>query len=138
MGGSGRPTLQIMAEPLDRSLTMTVDDCATISRAVSAVLDEADPIAGEYSLEVSTPGLDRPLITEEHFRRFVGEKARIETAEAVEGRKRFVGVLAACDGKTVTIITEAADYVVPLASVRSAKLVLETTKQAPARPARTR
>ena len=87
--GGSRRTLQVMAEPADRERAMTVDDCATISRAVSAVLDVADPIEGAYSLEVSSPGIDRPLVRRDDFVRFTGFEAKLECEPALQGRKRF-------------------------------------------------
>ena len=87
-----RATLQVMAEPFD-DRPMTVEDCAEISRSVSALLDVADPIAGAYMLEVSSPGIDRPLVRPEDYDRFSGFEARIELARPLEGRKRFRGRL---------------------------------------------
>jgi ribosome maturation factor RimP len=84
-------TLQIMAEPLDDSLEMTVEDCAKISRGVSAVLDVEDPIKSGYQLEVSSPGLSRPLVRPEDYTRFAGELARISMKSLIEGRRRFNG-----------------------------------------------
>src|SRR5690554_5392970 len=86
--GGPRPGLQIMAERADRA-QMSVEDCAAISRAISAILDVEDPIAGAYTLEVSSPGIDRPLTRPEDFDRFQGFEARIECREAVEGRRRL-------------------------------------------------
>lgn len=122
--GSERQTLQIMIERQDRK-NLVVDDCAAVSRAISVILDEADPIDGEYSLEVSSPGVDRPLTKPEHFARFVGFEAKVETDEAVEGRKRFKGKIVAVNGDDVIRI-EADDkvYDVPFEAVSKAKLVL--------------
>src|SRR5690606_27263248 len=100
MGGR-RPTLQIMAERPDG--TMEVDDCALLSRQLSAVLDVEDPIASEYTLEVSSPGIDRPLTRLTDFDRWEGYEARLETAELIDGRKRFKGVLAGTEGDEVLI-----------------------------------
>lgn len=123
MQGSRRPTLQIMAERRDRR-GMTVDDCARISREVSALLDQRDPIDGEYVLEVSSPGIDRPLTRPEDYDRFINHEAKIELAWPVEGRKRFKGLLGARDGDSVTVIEETGPAQVPLGAVKSAKLVL--------------
>ena len=122
--GSERQTLQIMIERQDRK-NLVVDDCAAVSRAISVILDEADPIDGEYSLEVSSPGVDRPLTKPEHFARFAGFEAKVETDEAVEGRKRFKGKIVAVNGDDVIRI-EADDkvYDVPFEAVSKAKLVL--------------
>jgi ribosome maturation factor RimP len=103
--GGRRPTLQIMAERPDGWIE--VEDCARISRAVSAVLDVEDPIAGEYTLEVSSPGIDRPLTRLKDFERYAGYEAKVETAEAVDGRRRFRGLLAGVeDGEVLLEIPE--------------------------------
>lgn len=135
--GGGRPTLQITAEPVDHARTMTVEDCAAISHAVSAVLDVADPIPQAYRLEVSSPGIERPLITAEHFRRFAGQRARVETDEPIAGRRRFTGVLGACDGTMVTVEAEDGPASIPLAAVRRARLLAEPAPAAP-RPGKRR
>ena len=105
MGGK-RITLQIMAErapDTEGAGTMEVEDCARLSRAVSAALDVEDPIEGEYRLEVSSPGIDRPLTRLDDFARWEGYQARLETAEMIDGRKRFKGVLAGVEGTQVLI-----------------------------------
>jgi ribosome maturation factor RimP len=99
--GAKRKTLQVMAERPDG--TMNVDDCASLSRALSEVLEAADPIADEFVLEVSSPGIDRPLTIESDFARFAGHDAKVEMTEAVNGRKRFRGVLIGLDGADVLI-----------------------------------
>ncbi len=97
--GGGAPTLQIMAERRDRR-EMSVEDCAEISRLVSAVLDVEDPIAGSYTLEVSSPGLDRPLVRAGDYDRFAGSEVRVETRRPIAGRKRFRAVSSAGGGRT--------------------------------------
>lgn len=94
--GQNGSTLQIMAERRDG--TMTVEDCEEISRALSPVLDVEDPIDGTYHLEVSSPGIDRPLVSRGDFADWSGHLARIETTLAVEGKRRFRGRIAAVDG----------------------------------------
>jgi ribosome maturation factor RimP len=121
--GGGRPTLQIMAERID-DREMTVDDCAEISRAVSALLDVEDPIASAYVLEVSSPGIDRPLTRPADFSRFAGHEAKLELGQPVDGRKRFRGRLVGLEGDQVRVTTEDGDCLLPLAEIRSAKLVL--------------
>lgn len=122
--GVQRPTVQIMIERKDLK-NLIVDDCAAVSRAVSAILDEKDPIDGEYSLEVSSPGIDRPLTKPEHFARFAGYEVKIETDEAVSGRKRFKGVVKALDEENVIdFIMDGEEYKIPFAAVSKAKLVL--------------
>ena len=122
--GRQRPVLQIMAERLDGA-GMTVEDCADISRQVSALLDVEDPIEGAYSLEVSSPGIDRPLTRAKDYTRFTGFEAKLETAEPIEGRKRFRGkILGLDDQGCVKLLAEDAEWAIPLVAVRSAKLVL--------------
>jgi len=98
------PTLQVMAERPDGR--MEIEDCATLSRALSAALDVEDPIASEYSLEVSSPGIDRPLTRLEDFARWEGWEAKLETEEPIEGRRRFRGILAGVEGTEVLIEIE--------------------------------
>lgn len=90
-GGDVR-TLQVMAERLDRR-DMTVDDCEAISKMVSALLDVSDPIPGRWTLEVSSPGIDRPLVRLNDYERFAGFEAKIETVHDIGGRRRFKGQL---------------------------------------------
>src|SRR5215470_15663907 len=123
LSGSQRPTLQIMAEPVS-GRAMSVDDCAEISRAISAVLDVEDPIAGAYSLEVSSPGIDRPLTRTKDYERFIGHEAKIETNAPVDGRKRFKGAIKAVDTKAVALEVEGTDLRIPFAEIHKAKLVL--------------
>ena len=123
--GVSNPTLQIMIERKDGK-NLVVDDCAAVSRAVSEILDEKDPIEGEYSLEVSSPGLDRPLTKPKHFERFAGYEAKIETDEAVDGRKRFKGKLRGVDENKIIglIMEDGKEYKIPFDMVAKAKLVL--------------
>lgn len=125
IGGSSRPTLQIMAERTDGA-EMTVDDCADLSRAVSALLDVEDPVPGAYRLEVSSPGIDRPLVRLEDYQRFAGQEARIETERLIDGRKRFKGKLLGVDDGRVrlSLSDTGAEAEIPLADVTKAKLVL--------------
>src|SRR5258707_7334539 len=97
--GPARKPLQVMAERPDGH--MDVDDCATLSRALSEVLETADPISDEYVLEVSSPGIDRPLTAESDFARFAGHEARVEMTDGLDGRKRFKGVLLGLHGPEV-------------------------------------
>jgi ribosome maturation factor RimP len=121
--GGRRATLQIMAERLDEA-AMTVDDCADISRALSAILDVADPVAGAYNLEVSSPGIDRPLVRPEDFERFAGYEAKIELGQPRDGRKRFRGRLLGLAGDAVRIAAEDGEAALPVAEIIRAKLVL--------------
>jgi ribosome maturation factor RimP len=125
-----------MAEPSERARTMTVEDCARISEAVSPLLDLHDPIPGAYSLEVSSPGLDRPLVKPADFERFKGERVRIEAAEPVEGRRRFTGTLEGLAADRVVVLTEAGRREIPLAAVQKARLSLSEALAAAPRPGR--
>ena len=123
-GGGSRPTLQIMAEPSNGS-GMTVEHCADISRAVSALLDVEDPIKIAYVLEVTSPGIDRPLISRDDFQRYAGFEAKFETERLIDGRKRFKGVLVGIDEQDrVTVTDEKGTAAVPFAEIRKAKLIL--------------
>ncbi|MGF1641211.1 MAG: ribosome maturation factor RimP [Rhodospirillales bacterium] len=121
--GQARPRLQIMAERQDGE-PMLVDDCAALSRAVSALLDVEDPIAGTYTLEVSSPGIDRPLVRLADYDRFVGREARIETDLAVDGRRRFQGRLLGTESDVVRLRMDEIEVRLPFAGIRKAKLVL--------------
>lgn len=103
---------------------MTVDDCALLSRAVEPVLDEKDPISGRYSLEVSSPGLDRPLVKLADFDRFKGFETKIELSEAVNGRKRFRGRVTQVRGSDVVVVCDNGEFVFPFELIANAKLVL--------------
>ena len=116
--------LQVMAEPRDGK-TMTVDDCANISRAVSAVLDVEDPIDGTYTLEVSSPGLDRPLVKLRDFERFAGFEAKVEAFQQIGDRRRFRGRLAGVDNGNVKIIVDdGQEKTIAFDNIQKAKLVL--------------
>lgn len=122
--GLKNPTLQIMIERKDRE-PMVVDDCAMVSRAISEILDEKDPIDGEYSLEVSSPGLDRPLTKLENFERFAGYETKIETKTEVEGRKRFKGrIINVDDSEIIHFEMDGKEYLIPYHLIAKAKLVL--------------
>jgi len=125
IGGRSHPTLQIMAERKD-GVEMTVEDCADLSRAVSALLDVEDPVPSSYQLEVSSPGIDRPLVRLEDYERFAGQEARIETERLIDGRKRFKGKLRGVESGRVrlTLSDTGAEAEIPFADVTKAKLVL--------------
>lgn len=140
MIGGARRTLQVMAEPRDRERIMTVEDCAEISHAVSAVLDVADPVPGRYSLEVSSPGLDRPLVRAADYERFAGEVARVEIEGEIGGRKRFKGRLAGLvGGRMVRMQLERGEELeLPIERIRKARLeVTDEVIAAATRRART-
>jgi ribosome maturation factor RimP len=121
-------TLQIMAE--DAHGRFTIDDCERLSKDLSPVLDVEDPIDREYHLEVSSPGIDRPLVRARDFVRYIGHEARIELGDMIEGRKRFRGLIKAADDENVTITLPDApagtdpDHKLPLTMLAEAKLVM--------------
>lgn len=121
--GQANPTLQIMIDKTDGT-EITVDDCAKVSRALSEVLDDKDPISDKYNLEVSSPGLDRPLTKLAHFERFAGNEVKIETDTAVENRKRFRGELLGVDGESVVLKMDDAEYKIPFENISKAKIIL--------------
>jgi len=123
MGGHGKAkTLQVMADRPGGGIE--VDDCAEISTAVSAVLDVEAPISDAYTLEVSSPGIDRPLTRLKDFETWAGHEARLETEEPIEGRKRFKGVLAGVENGEVLIEIEEGTIGLPFDWLTDAKLVL--------------
>jgi ribosome maturation factor RimP len=121
-------TVQIMVERPDG--TMTSDDCKAVSRALSPVLDVEDPISQAYRLEISSPGIDRPLVRRSDFDRFAGHVVKVEMAVPIEGRKRFRGVLLGAEGESARIRRddagpgEAADVRLPIEDMAEARLVL--------------
>jgi ribosome maturation factor RimP len=125
MGGEAQRRLQIMAERSSDG-DMMVEDCAKLSRAISEIMDAADPIAGEYVLEVSSPGVDRPLTRLKDFATYEGHEARLELDRMAEGRKRFRGLLAGVENDNVAIDLEGEEHtaLVPFAWIIEAKLIL--------------
>jgi len=121
MGGK-KKTLQIMAEREDG--TMNVEDCATLSRALSEFLEQDDPIEGEYELEVSSPGIDRPLTRLADFARWSGHEAKIELAAPLDGRKRMRAMLLGLDGSDVVVDAAGKRLTLPFRAIAEAKLVL--------------
>jgi ribosome maturation factor RimP len=119
--GAKSKTVQIMAERPDG--TMTVEGCAELSRALSAFLETDDPIEGEYELEVSSPGIDRPLTRAADFARWAGHEAKIELHAPLDGRKRFRGAIG-LDGNDVMVKSQAATVRFPFKAILEAKLVL--------------
>ena len=124
--GGRRATLQIMADrPAgDPRGTIVVDDCGQISTAVSAVLDVEDPISDPYTLEVSSPGIDRPLTRLKDFDAWAGHDARVETAELIDGQRKFRGILAGTDGDEVLLEIDAGTIGLKFDWLSDAKLIL--------------
>jgi ribosome maturation factor RimP len=121
LGGKTK-TLQIMAERPDG--TMNVEDCARLSHALLDFFEREDPLEGEYELEVSSPGIDRPLTRPIDFARYAGHEAKLELAAPIDGRKRFRGTLLGLDGNDVTIETQGERIRFPFRAIAEAKLVL--------------
>ena len=119
----GGPTLQVMAED-KATRQLSIEQCTRLSRSISAMLDEVDPIEGEYSLEVSSPGIDRPLTRPADYADWAGHVAKLTLAVPVDGRKRFQGRIAGLEGDAVRIALDDGEVLLPLAAIASAKLVL--------------
>ena len=128
MGGQSDPTLQIMAERPD-TRQLTIEDCADLSRAISELIDaeeEAgrDPVDGAYRLEVSSPGIDRPLTRRADYADWAGHEARVKFAEPMDGAKQVSGDIVGIDGETITISTPKGERSFPFSNIASAKLLL--------------
>jgi ribosome maturation factor RimP len=121
LGGKTK-TLQIMAERPDG--TMNVEDCAILSHALLDFIEREEPLEGEYELEVSSPGIDRPLTRLMDFARYAGHEAKLELSAPIDGRKRFRGVLLGLDGNDVAIEAQGQRVRFPFRAVAEAKLVL--------------
>jgi ribosome maturation factor RimP len=123
ISGMRRKKLQIMAERVSDG-GMGVGECEALSRAIGPVLDVEDPIDGEYDLEVSSPGIDRPLVRLDDFARFTGHLAKIEAARMIDGRRRFRGEIRGVDGADVLLVVEGAELRLPFSALSDARLVL--------------
>ena len=123
IGGTSDPTLQVMAERPD-TRQLTLEDCSRLSRRLSDLLDEADPIEHAYRLEVSSPGIDRPLTRLGDYDDWKGHEARISLVEPLNGRKQFNGTLLGTEGETILIEVKDGPAGLPFASIHSAKLIL--------------
>jgi ribosome maturation factor RimP len=124
VSGKERPTVQVMADRADDA-PFTVQDCEDISHAIGALLDVADPIKGEWSLEVSSAGIDRPLTRAKDWNRFAGHVATLELAVPLEGRKRFKGIALGADAEAARLrLEDGTEMSFPRSNIRKAKLVL--------------
>lgn len=121
--GRGAPTLLVLAERPDG--TMSIDDCVRLSRALSDVLEAADPVRGAYRLEVSSPGIDRPLVRLADFDRFGGRVARVETTELIDGQRRFKGQLLGTEDGQVKMVVDGETIAIDFEDIVKAKLVLD-------------
>lgn len=120
--GGGGATLRVY---IDRDSGITLDDCAAVSHQLSGVLDVEDPLPGHYDLEISSPGIDRPLVFPEHFERFAGRRARIRLAEKLEGRRKLEGRLLGCASDVVKLEADGRLWELPLAAIESARLLAD-------------
>jgi ribosome maturation factor RimP len=123
LSGQRRKRLQIMAERAADG-QMSVDDCSRLSRALSPVFDLEDPIQGEYDLEISSPGIDRPLMRIEDFERFTGHEAKLETAQMIDGRRRWKGAIKGVEGDVIVLATEQGEARLSFPQLSDARLVL--------------
>jgi ribosome maturation factor RimP len=125
-GGNAGGLLRVYIDfPKDSDKKIGFEDCEKLSRELSAILDVEDPIVDKYNLEVSSPGVERPLRTAEHFRRFIGQEAKVSLRAGLEGRRKFTGRLVQVGegGDTFTIEVDGSNFDLPLADLSSAKLV---------------
>tara|TARA_B100001971_G_scaffold165936_1_gene156692 strand:- start:277 stop:771 length:495 start_codon:yes stop_codon:yes gene_type:complete len=123
MSGKDTVSMQIMVERKDGQ-GMTVDDCASVSRAISTILEVDDPIKGAYTLEVSSPGIDRPLVRIRDFERFLGFQAKIEINQPLDGRRRFKGELLGVKDDVVRILVDGVEVNLPHPDIHKAKLLM--------------
>jgi ribosome maturation factor RimP len=108
---------------IDTEAGVTVDDCTKVSRQVSAMLDVEDPIQGHYTLEVSSPGLDRPLFEIAHYQKFVGRELKIRLYTPLDGRRNFVGTLLRVEEATITLLVEQTEVEMSFSDIEKAKLI---------------
>ncbi len=102
---------------------VTLEDCERVSRQVSSVMDVEDPVTGEYSLEVSSPGMDRPLYTLEHFTAYIGEQVSIKLRSAFDGRRKFTGLLSSVEDEDVVVVVDGNEYLLPIESIEKANVI---------------
>lgn len=123
LGGS--PANPLLRVYIDSPRGIDVEDCARVSRQLSAILDVEDPIPGQYTLEVSSPGLDRPLVRREDFVRFQGAQVKVRTSQPVLGRKNFTGRLVSVEGDQIVLDMDKESYTLALDNIEKARLVPE-------------
>jgi len=134
--GRDRPTVQVMADRADGQ-QIGIEDCEIISHTLSAVLDVEDPMPGAWTLEVSSAGIDRPLVRVKDWNRFAGHLARAESDMPLDGRKRFSGTILGADDTTARLrLDDGTEVALPLAQLRRAKLVLTDALIAATAPAK--
>jgi ribosome maturation factor RimP len=108
---------------IDKETGINVDDCSRVSRQVSAMLDVEDPIQGRYTLEVSSPGLDRPLFEMAHYHRFIGREIKVRLYTPLDGRRNFVGVLLRVEEATISMLVEQTEITISFSDIEKAKLI---------------
>lgn len=108
---------------IERESGVGVEDCEAVSRQISSLFDVEDPIAGEYTLEVSSPGLDRPLFKAEHYARFIGETVKIKLRQAFDGRRNYRGLLRAVENDEVFVEVDGEEYILPIETIEKANIV---------------
>lgn len=123
IGSDGGQTVQIMAEDPDTK-NLGIDACMSLSREISTLFDVEDPISGNYRLEVSSPGIDRPLVTLQDFADFKGYEAKVEVMPPIAGQKKFRGRLKGLEGENIIIDTDLDEHSLPFDAIQKAKLVL--------------
>ncbi len=136
--GAGGSLLRVYIDEPERGVD--IDDCERASREISALLDVNDPVAGRYTLEVSSPGLERPLFTPAHFQQFIGEQVKITVNLPLDGRRRFQGAIAAVDVERVTIEQDGKPVDIAHANIAKARLVpdYEALGLAPTKPGKSK
>ncbi len=123
--GRGSSLLRIY---IDRSEGIVVEDCEAVSREIEALLDVNDPVAGQYTLEVSSPGVERPLFTPAHFLQFVGEKVAVALLAPVDGRRRLQGLIRSVEGERIVLEVDGVDVAIEHGDVQKARLVPDWAK----------
>ncbi|WP_121411456.1 ribosome maturation factor RimP, partial [Pseudomonas aeruginosa] len=108
---------------IDRPEGILIDDCEAVSRQVSGILDVEDPISGEYTLEVSSPGMDRPLFTLEQFAKHAGEQVKIRLRSPYEGRRNYQGILRGVEEQDVVVLVDDHEYLLPIDSIDKANII---------------
>jgi ribosome maturation factor RimP len=108
---------------IDAEQGIGVEDCASVSRQVSGILDVEDPISGEYTLEVSSPGMDRPLFTLEQYQAFVGHVVQLKLRMPFEGRRRFKGILSGIEDEDIVLVVDQEEYLLPIDHIEKANIV---------------
>lgn len=120
---SANPKSSVLRIYIDKEAGIAVEDCETVSREVAALLDVEDPIRGHYNLEISSPGLDRPLFSLEHFVQFLGEEAKVTLFAPEDGRRKFKGVITAVEDGSVRLEAEGQSFVASFDNIAKARLV---------------